>query len=221
MGDIRRVTFCPHCGNKAPQKLIHSQYFEDTGWDTKEGTPIDDIPGSYFVAVCETCNQILLYGKFGEYPEDESIEFRGADLLWPDQSKLHKSVPKVVADIYDEAIRIKSHAPNAFAVQIRRSLEAICEDKGAKQGSLQKRLKDLANKGEIPPVLAETTDVLRILGNLGAHAANQSVKPWQVFTIDSFFRTFIEYVYVAPSKLAEFRASLKDFHSKLEAEDQA
>lgn len=69
--------------------------------------------------------------------------------------------------------------------------------------------------------MAETTDVLRILGNLGAHAANQSVKPWQVYTIDSFFRTFIEYVYVAPSKLAEFRASLKDFHSKLEDEDQA
>lgn len=116
MDDIRRVAFCPHCGNKAPQKLIHYQYFEGTGWDTQDGTPIDDIPGSHFVAVCETCNQILLYGQFGEYTEDESIDFKRAELLWPDPGKLHQSVPKIVADIYDEAIRIKSLAPNAFAV---------------------------------------------------------------------------------------------------------
>jgi hypothetical protein len=209
---IRKVAFCPHCGNKAPQKLLHTQYTEDRGWTTDDQEEID-LPVVYFTVVCETCNSILLYSSAGYTHEQE--HFDKADLVYPTSGDLHNSVPESIKKIYSEAIRVKTVAPNAFAVQIRRALEALCEDRQAKKGVLQKRLQDLAERSEIPPTLARMTDVLRLLGNVGAHAATEDVKPWQVYTLDEFFRAVVEYVYVAPSKLKDFQDSLKLFKNKV------
>jgi len=174
-----------------------------------------DVPCAYYVAVCETCGEILLYRALAVPVEDK--DFSLAHLIWPDPG-LHRAVPKVVTECYAEAAKIKNLAPNAFAVQIRRALEALCDDRGAKKGTLRHRLQDLASRGEIPPVLAEMTDALRLLGNIGAHATDQNVKPLHVLAIDDFFRAIIEYVYVAPSKLKEFRDRLEKFGRKQAAE---
>ena len=220
MKTIRRVAFCPHCGNRAPQRLIHTQEYEEQGY-SMNGSLIDDVDLTCvcYVAVCETCNNILLYQAFINIPEDEN--FHLTDLIWPDRGVLHRAVPKAITECYAEAARIKNLAPNAFAVQIRRALEALCDDRGTKKGTLQHRLRDLASRGEIPPVLVEMTDVLRLLGNIGAHAADQSVKPGHVHSIDGFFRAIIEYVYVAPSKLKEFHDTLAHLGTKQDTSDDA
>jgi len=216
---IRRVAFCPHCGNRAPQRLIHTQEHEEQGYSMNGSLTDVHLPSACYVAVCETCNNVLLYQAVIHIVEDEN--FHLADLIWPDRGVLPEAVPKAIAECYAEAARIKNLAPNAFAVQIRRALEALCDDRGTKKGTLQHRLQDLASRGEIPPVLVEMTDVLRLLGNIGAHAADQSVKPGHVQAIDDFFRAIIEYVYVAPSKLKEFRDRLADFGAKQDTSDDA
>jgi len=206
MEGIKDVAFCSHCGNKSPQRLLHSQecsYVDYLG----DGRKVDGLTAVYFVAVCGTCNHILVYRAIESIPKPE--DFTNAVLIFPDSGRLHRSIPAEVADIYQEAFRIREIAPNAFAVQIRRALEALCEDRGARKGTLHRRLSDLVARNEIPEVLAEVTDVLRLLGNIGAHANTQVVEAWQVHTIDEFFRAVVEYVYVAPSKLQEFQQSLE------------
>ena len=178
MRTIRHVAFCPHCGNRAPQRHIHTQVYLGKDY-SMDGSLTDNVlPCAYYVAVCETCNEILLYNAFIDVVEDNDLHL--ADLIWPDRGVLHQAVPKAIAECYAEPARIKNLAPNAFAVQIRRALESLCDDRGAKKGTLQHRLQDLASRGEIPPILAEMTDVLRLLGNIGAHAADQSIKPGHV-----------------------------------------
>lgn len=204
---IGRVAFCPHCGNRAPQRLIHVQrFFEQTYTANGDLTDVDASPiSAYYVAFCETCGEILLYYLTSSTSDKD---FYLADLVYPDSGVLHKAVPKAIADCYSEAARIKNVAPNAFAVQIRRALEMLCDDRVAKKGGLQRRLAELASRDEFPSTLAQMTHVLRLLGNVGAHAASQSVKPGHVGAIDNFFRAIVEYVYVAPSKLKEFRDEL-------------
>ena len=221
MQETRSVAFCPHCGNNAPQQLIHRQHVSETAWILRDEEGRDEkseLDAIYFVATCETCQGILLYAAFDEYPDDH--DFYRTNLLWPESGVSHESVPEKVSTIYEEAARIKSLAPNAFAVQIRRALEAVCEDRGAKKGVLAAMLKELSERGDIPPVLAEMTDVLRLLGNIGAHAADQSVRPSQVYALDEFFRAVIEYVYVAPSKLKDFRERLARFKTKSDESEE-
>lgn len=206
MAEVRRVAYCPHCGNRTPQRLVYKQQYLEKAWYLPDGIE-DEHPWSSFVAVCETCDHLLIYENIGNQFGDNEFDF--GDLVYPESGKLHSSVPETIATVYEEAYRIKTLAPNAFAVQLRRAIEALCEDRKAKRGNLQVRLKDLAEKGEIPPVLAEATDALRILGNIGAHGIGESIHPLQAFAIDEFFRAVVEYVYVAPSKLREFKRELK------------
>lgn len=211
MDDIKRVAFCPHCCNKAPQRLVHVQQCEVKGYSLQDGTQ-NDIPSTYYVTTCETCHGILVYFDLGDQIDQIGThDFTLADLTWPQKKTLHKAVPKHIRDIYEEAAMIQEMSPDAFAVQIRRALEAICGDRGVEEQNLQTSLKSLAERGEIPPVLAEFTDVLRLLGNIGAHWTGQRVHPLQTTALDDFFRAIVEYIYVAPSKLKEFKDKLPEF----------
>lgn len=114
-----------------------------------------------------------------------------------------------------EAHRIKESAPNAFAVQIRRALEAVCDDRGIAAGQLYKRVADLVQKGIVPQVFGEAADLLRAVGNIGAHAGTAGVHPWLVSAVDELFRAVVEYVYVAPKKVEDFRQRLDDYRRKV------
>jgi len=140
----------------------------------------------------------------------EAHDFDSDDptLVFPSNVDLDASIPEIVASNYRESKRVQKVSPNSFAVLIRRALEALCDDRGVSSGTLQARLAKLSEKGEIPPVLVEVTDVLRTLGNSGAHNAEQRVTVPMTWQMDKFFRTLVEYVYVAPARLKEFRKSL-------------
>lgn len=213
---LRRVAYCPHCGNSAPQRLIHTQKYSVRAWSTEDGRETDPLPCATFVVECETCSELLLYSDFGDYRGEKY--FHNCALVYPKTGELHGAVPEQIAYVYKEAHRIKEIAPNAFAVQIRRALEALCEDRGARSGNLQERVKKLAENGDIPPVLAEASDALRLLGNIGAHGIGESVHPLLAHAVDEFFRAIVEYVYVAPSKLQDFKNEMNRYSKKKEEE---
>lgn len=207
MNPIRCVAYCPHCGNRAPQRLVHVQRFLTCGYRS-DGTREDyECPSAHYVAVCETCSEVLLYlDEFDDFGEKSFIK---ASIVWPEPKALHHSVPSRVRDCYEEADRIRHFAPNGFATLIGRTLEAMCDDRHIPKGKLEHRLKELAERKEIPPELAKMTHVLRRQRNIGAHADEDSVKPGHVRIIDDFFRVVVEYVYVAPCKLREFEDQLR------------
>ncbi len=77
--------------------------------------------------------------------------------------------PRILASL-EEAI--KSHAAGCYrasALMVRRVLEELCEDKGAKGDNLMKRLAALGTSVVIPGELLSAADELRLLGNDAAH----------------------------------------------------
>jgi len=156
------------------------------------------------VCICETCEQILVYDGIARAEVDAWPQLR-----YPERESLDPSVPEPIRETYQEAARVKRNAPRAFALLIRRAVEAICDDRDVPAGNLASRLRTLSQRGDVPPVLAEMTDVLRLLGNIAAHGSPDSVKVPMTWAIDDFFRAIVQYVYVAPSKLADFKARLE------------
>ena len=201
----KHVAFCPHCGNRSPQRIAFEHAYRDT-WYGPDGkaTPHGEAPESEaIVCICETCDAVLLY-------DGVSYEESGVwpELVYPRNSTLPSSVPLPVRGIYGEAAMVKQNAPNAFAIMIRKGLEAICDDRSAPKGTLAERLKYLVEKSEIPLGLAELTDVLRVVGNAAAHGSLQSITTPMTWAMDEFFRAIVEYVYIAPNKLSEFKERL-------------
>lgn len=141
--DVQSVCHCPHCSNSAPQIL--------KGNCTHLHNP--DGAHNFFLTQCQTCAEALLYRHIdprnsGPEVSHGRFDLTQYELVWPKFRELQECVPITVRRIYAEAISIKSRAPNAFANQIRRALEAICKDRGATSRTLAQSLNELTHRGE-------------------------------------------------------------------------
>jgi len=81
-----------------------------------------------------------------------------------------KSIPSKIKESLEEAIGCESiEAYIGAAIMVRRTLECLCEDRGAKGKTLKERIGDLKSKIILPAELFEALDNLRLLGNDAAH----------------------------------------------------
>jgi hypothetical protein len=211
MANFKVIEFCAHCGNETPQQIIDVRSSSQTARVLTEVDWGEEIHEhvTYLTAVCGTCNSILVYCSGIEYLGDtELIDLEEAIRVYPTVRRLHRSVPEEISRLYWNAFRIKKTAPDAFVMQIRRALEAVCNDRGAQGKSLHNKLADLFSKGELPQIMFEVANETKDFGNIAVHEADEKIRMWQANTIDDYFRAIIEYIYVLPNKLGQFRDSL-------------
>ena len=64
-------------------------------------------------------------------------------------------------------------------------------------------------RGTFPGYFAEITDLMRQIGNLGAHAGDEDVNFWDAELLDDFFRSVVEYVYIAPSEIERLKQRIR------------
>ncbi len=80
------------------------------------------------------------------------------------------NIPTQVVSALEEAITC--HANECFiagALMVRKTLEELCRERGAKGNNLKERIKDLGTKIVLPKDLLDGLDDLRLLGNDAAH----------------------------------------------------
>jgi len=111
---------------------------------------------------------------------------------------------------YEEAKKVKEVSPLAFSLLIRRALEQLCNDKNATGDNLKAKIKDLGTKKVIPEKLSDMADIIRDIGNTGAHAYKFDLNKYDMDVLDDFFIAVVEYVYLAPAKISKIRERLKN-----------
>lgn len=84
----------------------------------------------------------------------------------------------------------------------------MCKDKGASGKTLYLKLKDLSDKGVLPPILTEMTSVLRDLGNAAAHGDEREFSEELIESMIKFTNVILDYVYNLPDKLSEIQKQL-------------
>jgi len=145
---------CPHCG--------HNGVFQSFGlndlWVTQvkksfgqRRCPNTDCFGHVFVILNDNSRVETSYPS-------ETIPFN------------KEKIPERILNAFEEAVT--SFANKCFvasAIMIRKTLEEICENKGATGDNLKKRISDLGTKIIIPKELFDGLDDLRLLGNDAAH----------------------------------------------------
>lgn len=209
MAEEQVVVTCYQCGNRAPQELV-AEHLGQEIYEHLDGERYQE-NFSYWIYRCLTCSGITLYGDFAEYPKHRSLEERriypqGSRLLPPKHMLARQDcVPDRIVKIYEEIWPLRHIAPNAFAGQIRRALELICQDQEAKGRTLYDQLKDLTGRGTFPGSFSEVTDLIRVIGNLGAHVSERDIDFWDAELLDDFFRSVVEYVYISPSKIERMK----------------
>lgn len=219
---------CPHCKHPSVQSYsTHHAYDESTGglWDGDPETAKE--PAAYFVFICQTCDELLLY----HYQADEfnfedlfstskrnGVEYMTWDeaeigknlkLMWPQQllEHIHHYVPETVRKSYLKALK-NLGSPQIFAIEIRKAMEAICEERGiaskdndGKYKGLGDKIKELARIAMLPKRIEDIAHKIVKTGNDAAHSTMDSkVVP----LIQNFFRVLINHIYVLPMQVQEW-----------------
>jgi hypothetical protein len=204
---------CGHCGYSGDLEEVARPVVKRTTADVELYGEVETLT-YWFLYRCPRCEKATLEedwwnDEFGD-PEGDT-----AKQLFP-APRDNSSVPRTVLESYWEANRVQGEAPGLYAVGIRRTVEAICRDRGAKATRLEPMLDQLADEGVLPRPLAEMGHQLRARGNLGAHAGDVKVSVEDLPVIEEFVEAILEYVYRAPAKIAAAQSSL-DARTRAEA----
>lgn len=185
---------CPHCG--------HQGTFEDLGIAIK-----DHYSGTWFGQ--KKCPNTKCLGHIFFVQTNFETYTYPAETISFDK----EGIPLKVLNAFEEAI--VSHSNSCFvasAIMIRKTLEEICSDRGAKGDNLKKRLKDLGSKIFIPKELTDGMDELRLLGNDAAHIESndfEQIGKEEIEISIEFAKEILKGVYQYEGLLAKLRSLKK------------
>jgi Domain of unknown function (DUF4145) len=208
VSEAQRRTFhgCHRCIGATVHTLICSEESDFRHCDA-EGF-FHHEPATYSVFRCDGCTEISVY-IWSAFHNPES-EF--GQSIYPPRVAEEAGIPDLVRRAYLEAEALRRHSNSAYVVLARKVLEIIARDRGVTERNLSRSLSVLVERGEIPPLLAEAATFIRIFGNTGAHSSEDNITGIHVEMIEKFLEVLVQYIYVAP-------AALRDFKTLLEIED--
>lgn len=192
----RISTRCPHCGHNGTFELIGLDVENDARTFGLRRCPNKNCFGHLFFVYDRRSEEIVI-----TYPSD-TISFD------------KENIPESVLNAFQEAI--VSHSNNCFmasAIMIRKTLEEMCQNRGAMGSNLYKRLKDLGSKIVIPQELVEGMQELRLLGNDAAHIESNTfdkIGKAEVEVSIEFTKEILKAVYQYDSLLKKLRDLKKD-----------
>ncbi|WP_340701362.1 DUF4145 domain-containing protein [Brevibacillus borstelensis] len=207
------VLVCYHCGNKTLMKQI-AHYDRVT---------TDNVPSfgqMYSVSfytdwdlyLCPVCDNVTLLKTTRNTEEfDESIGqmIRREEIIHPSVSLEASGIPENVRKSFEAALKIKNTEGTLCAIGIRRTLEMMCKNQQANGRDLYSKLKDLSDRGLLPPIVNEMASVLRELGNEAAHGDEREFSDEIIESMIKFTHVILDYVYNLPDKLAEIQNHLR------------
>src|SRR6266566_4036258 len=203
-----KVMQCDHCGKQAVfivrgNGTQHGAKVGDTDTETQELT-------TWQICECSNCNKPTLEEIIATYQLVETLLTNSNSkatmafewhpttakrtVLYPGKTPL-TNLPKTIEKKYLEALKVRDIQPSACAVLAGRTLSD--------------KLNNLMGSDRIPKTLAEMAHQLRQIRNLGAHDADDEVTGEDASIMMDFLDTILEYLYVAPAKVAAVKARLR------------
>lgn len=198
-GKIKFVD-CPTCESKVGAEVLSgtSLFDEETG-----------ITLSVYLLKCPVCSLPICAVsdmEMGGTIDDPKWEEGLLERVWPYPKKNLSDLPTSVKQSLEEAEKcFDVNANLACSVMCRRALESLCVDLAVLTKSLPDKLKELKTKGIIDGRLAEWGEVLRQMGNIGAHASNKHISKQDARDVLDFTMAICEYVYTLTVKYDKFK----------------
>ncbi len=187
---------CFHCGNIVPMKLVGRDI---STWD--EGDNYVGVEEWSFY-MCPTCKEPTLICWYWQQKDGEITSDVGRSIAYPDNLFYSRSVPPVIREALVAAAATKSIDKAVTLIAWRRVLELVCNDLKANGKNLHEKILDLSSKNILPSALKDASNLIRKLGNNGAHTDAEDVSSKiSISNVEGLVRYIIEYVYILPEKI--------------------
>ena len=223
----KKIFRCPHCSNEVPMELVTEAYGREIKYIGKndfeiikaiaeigrtEGVPPKTReftePEVFTIYKCPTCEDITILKKSYEnvtiedLKEPDFVE-KNQIIIYPITKILNDNIiPVDVCNMYNEASKLKPISPNSFATTIRRAIEYICDEQGAKASdNIYNKLEELSKKGILPRNVIDMGHIIRKVAKYGGHPKDEEITSTDADLLDDIFSLILEYIYVTPHKV--------------------
>lgn len=198
-----RTFVCPRCGQPATgsiQGLAYTQDFAAEDFDSSSFATATE----YALIQCGRCEQPLLMSR--EYSGDDLFGDEEGAFVYPGARELNPRIPAELREAWQEARTcLEAKAYMAAAVMVRRTLEGTVADQGHKKKILAQNLREMQAQGRIDGTLAEWADLLRVVGNQGAHFTGAKVSREHAEDALSFAEALLDHLYVLRQRFDDFK----------------
>ena len=214
---------CPHC-----KVAFHADWTlvgnSAVSFDDKQATGIQ-------YDICPECFEPIIKVIRGQV-ENEDFSF-GDDnqpilnyekVVYPHSNEigLSEDIPEKFKEDFIEALALVGQSPKASAALSRRLLQKllteVAEIKGA---SLNIQIEEFCSRKDIPSIIAESVDAIRVVGNFAAHPMKDKstgeivqVEPGEAEWSLDVLRGLFDYFFIQPARLQRRK---DDLNSKLQA----
>lgn len=164
------------------------------------------------VYLCLTCISPTLEWEDQFLTEGHGpVRTKDVQVLYPVPRAHLDNVPASIEKEYRSAHKYQNSDPNACAVYIGRALDKICQHEKVKGNRLIDKLDNLIKEKNLPEQLGIMAHQIRQIRNLGAHADEDDDEVTGADTpiMLDFLEAILEYLYVAPAKIAAVQVRLK------------
>lgn len=225
---LYQVGICPNCSKDAQQQLLFGTY--DCSEPLLDFGALQGYGRVETLTLfrCMGCRNNLLYstkledgfGSFvdeldrfdpseevGELSRDQFLEI--STLLHSTQverteenSILDPSTPEAVKLCYETGTRVRPISKDLYALQLRKTLEAVCKDKGAseylasgKRAMLWQQIDELEKQNVVGHFISEAAHKLKEISNTGAHYSERAVTDGDIRKLEHLLGLITNYVY--------------------------
>jgi hypothetical protein len=166
---------------------------------------------TWYLYLCPVCNEVTLEKShwFSEERDYDGSPIINKDIIYPTYQTNEHYIPKNVKDAFDAALKVRNLDGAICVLGLRRALEKMCKEKGAKGDDLFNKLRELQDKKILPPIMKDVSYILRKEGNSAAHADDIEFDTETLNLMIEFTRTILDYVYTLPEKIKKAQERIK------------
>jgi hypothetical protein len=214
---------CPHC------KVA---FHEDWILVANDAVTLDETKatGIQYV-ICPECNKPIIKVIYGhvedqgfEFDENDQPLFSDSKIVYPCSNEigLSEDIPDKYKEDFIEALALVNQSPKASAALSRRLLQSLLTEVAKiKGGSLSKQIEEFCSREDIPSIISESVDAVRLVGNFAAHPMKDKktggivqVEPGEAEWSLDVLRGLFDYFFIQPALLQHRK---DDLNTKLQA----
>jgi hypothetical protein len=222
---LYQIGICPNCPADSQQQYLFGTE-ESSGPVTDQGILVAYEQLEVFSLFrCMRCASILFYETSPETPAGvrfDELDYFAAEgvgrintaqflelstLLHSTneaskESILDPSTPEMVKRCYEIGTKVRPISKDLYALQLRKTLEAICKDLGApdqlesgKRAMLWQQIDALKEKNVVGSFISDAAHKLKEISNTGAHYSESTVTDGDIRKLEHLLGLITSYVY--------------------------
>ncbi len=181
--------------------------------------------------ICPECDEPIIKVLRGPVEEQDFIADENDELIISEQMivyphsneiGLSEDIPEKYKEDFVEALALVNQSPKASAALSRRLLQnLLTEVAKIKRASLSIQIEEFCSRKDIPSIIAESVDAIRLVGNFAAHPMKDKntgeivqVEPGEAEWSLDVLRGLFDYFFIQPARLQRRK---NDLNNKLQA----